>query len=73
MWLAHHPRTCPGKESARPRDVAAAPLLDLHRLFNKVVVGLSIVGPDAKATGPRPAQHLSGPRGAQHDATRRPP
>ena len=27
-----------------------------------------IVGPDAKAIGPRPAQHLSGPRGAHHDA-----
>ena len=43
-------------------------LPDPHRLFNKVVVGPGIVGPDAKATGPRPAQHLSGPRGAQHDA-----
>ena len=40
---------------------------DLHRLFNKVVVEPGIVGPDAKAIGPRPAQHLSGPRGAQHD------
>ena len=27
-----------------------------------------IVGPDAKATGPRPARHLSGPDGAQQDA-----
>ena len=27
-----------------------------------------IVGPDVKAMGSRPAQHLSGPRGAQHDA-----
>ena len=27
-----------------------------------------IVGLDAKATGPRPAWHLSGPDGAQHDA-----
>ena len=27
-----------------------------------------IVGPDAKATGPRPARHLSGPRVARHDA-----
>ena len=27
-----------------------------------------IVGPHAKAIGPRPAQHLSDPRGAQHDA-----
>ena len=51
-----------------PHDVAAAPLPDLDRLFNEVVVGPGIVGPDAKAIGPRPAQHLSGPRGAQHDA-----
>ena len=68
MWLAHHPRICPGKESERTHDVSAAPLLDLHRLFNKVVVGPGIVGPDAKVIGPRPAQHLSGHRGAQHDA-----
>ena len=31
----------------------------------RFVVGPGIVGPDAKATGPRLAQHLSGPRGAQ--------
>ena len=31
--------------------------------------GPQIVGPDAKATGPRPARHLSGPDGAQHDAS----
>ena len=48
--------------------MSAAPPPDPHRLFNKVVVGPGIVGPDAKAIGPRPAQHLSGPRGAQHDA-----
>ena len=68
---ARHPRRhrCRKKaECARPHDVAGAPLPDLHRLFNKVVVGPGIVGPDAKAIGPRPAQHLSGPRGAQVDA-----
>ena len=43
-------------------------LPDLHCLFNKVVVGPGIVWPDAKAFGPRPALHLPGPRGAQHDA-----
>ena len=58
VWLAHLPRICPGKEGARTHD----------RLFNEVVVGPGIVGPDAKAIGPRPAQHLSGPRGARHDA-----
>ena len=63
MWLAHHTRICPGKESARTHDVSAAPPLDLYRLFNKVVVVPGIVGSDAKAMGPRPAQHLSGPRG----------
>ena len=46
----------------------AAPPPDLHRLFNKVVVGPGIVGSDPKAIGPRPAQHPSGPRGARHDA-----
>ena len=48
--------------------MAAAPLPHLHCLFNKVVVEPGIGGPDAKAIGPRPALHLSGPRGAQHDA-----
>ena len=67
MWLPN-PRVCPGKESARIHDVSAAPPPDPHRLFNKDVVGPGIVGPDAKAMGPRPVQHLSGPRGAQHDA-----
>ena len=42
--------------------------LVLYRLFNNDVVGPGIVGPDAKATGPRSARHLSGPDGAQHDA-----
>ena len=50
MWLAHQSRICPGKESAR------------NRLFNKVVVGPGIVGPDAKAIGPRPDQHLGDAR-----------
>ena len=35
---------------------------------NEVVVLPGIVGPDAKAIGPRPAQLPSGPRGAWHDA-----
>ena len=48
--------------------MSAAPHPNLHRLFNNVVVGPGIVGPDAKAMGPRPAHHLSGPRGARHDA-----
>ena len=56
------------RQSARTHDVSSAPPPDLHRLFNKVVVGPGIVGPDAKAVGPRPAQHLSGPRGAQLEA-----
>ena len=68
MWLGHLP------ESARERRVRGhtmcLPHLPpvLYRLFNKDVVGPGIVGPDAKATGPRPARHLSGPDGAQHDA-----
>ena len=40
-------------------------LPNLRSLFNKVVVEPGIVETDSKATGPRPAQHLSGPRGAQ--------
>ena len=68
MWLPHLSRIFPGKESATTHDVSAAPPPDHHRLFNKVVVGPGIVGPDAKAIGPRPAQHLPGPRGAQHHA-----
>ena len=63
------PEFCPGKESARAHlDPSAAPLPVLYRLFNTDVVGPGIVGPDARATGPRPAHHLSGPDGAQHDA-----
>ena len=38
---------------ARTHDVSTAPLLVLYRLFNKVVVGLVIFGPDAKAIGRR--------------------
>ena len=52
------------RQSARTHDVAGAPPPDFQRLVNKVVVGSGTVGPDAKAIGPRPAQHLSGPRGA---------
>ena len=48
--------------------MAGVPHPNPHRLFNKDVVGPGIVGLDAKAMGPRPAQHLSGPRGAQHGA-----
>ena len=48
--------------------MAGAPHPNPHRLFDKDVVVPGIVGPDAKVMGPRPAQHLSGPRGAQHDA-----
>ena len=66
--LPHLARICPGMESARTHDVSAAPLPVLYSLFSKDVVGPGIVGPDAKATGPRLAQHLSGPDGAQHDA-----
>ena len=53
MWLTHHPRICPGKESARTHDVSAAPFPDLHLLFNEVCLGPGIVGLDAKAIGPR--------------------
>ena len=41
---------------------------DLDVFSTRFVVGPGIVGLDVKAIGPRPAQHLSGPRGAQHDA-----
>ena len=47
--------------------MSAAPHPVLHRLFNNVVVDPGTVGPDAKAIGPRPAQHLSFPHGAQYD------
>ena len=46
----------------------------LSRIFTvfstRFFVGPGIVGPDAKAIGPRPARHLSGPRGAQHNGQR---
>ena len=72
VWLAHLLRICSGKESARTHDVSAAPPRVLYRLFNKDVVGPGFVGPDAKATLPRPAQHPLGPRGAWHDACAEP-
>ena len=41
----------------------------LPRIFTVFQQGCrGAVGPDAKAIEPRPAQHLSGRRGAQHDA-----
>ena len=68
------------RQSARPHDVAGAPLTDMWawRVWILTVFstglpwGPGIVGPDAKAIGPRLAQHLSGLRGAQHDACSHP-
>ena len=60
--------SCSATSFCRYVEHLFAPLPVLHRLFNKDVVGPGFVGPDAKATGPRPVQHPSGPRGARHDA-----
>ena len=59
IWGKDRERT-----SARTHDVSAAPHPDPIRLFNEDVVGPGFVGPDAKAMGPRPARHPSGPRGS---------
>ena len=67
MWLPLHPR--PGKGVERGHTMCLPHLSPVpYRLLNKDVVERGFVGPDAKATGPRPAQHPSGPRGARHDA-----
>ena len=60
-------KTRPEKESARPHDVSAAPLTGSSPSFQQCR-GAWDCWDRRESLGPRPAQHLSGPRGAQHDA-----
>ena len=68
MWLPHHSRTC-GERRVRGHMMCLPHLSRIFTVFStRMSWGLGLLGQTRKPLGRVQLLHLSGPRGAQHDA-----